>query len=232
MDLFSYWHYILVKNPLETVRTFVMAIGTIATVSGGIIVYRNFQINQKRLITDRFSKAVEHLGTTNNRMVVLGGIYALSKIAHDSHEYHWIVMKVIASFIRSKVLEFAPSNSTNSEDYPRVYLEIQEAITVIAKRNYKQDLNYETLDLSGSLLVRAYLKNANFRKINLRDANFGNTNLEGVDFRGANLERAIFYASDLSGAILKEAKLEGARYCDKTKFPVDFDPDVVGMKKE
>ncbi len=141
-------------------------------------------------------------------------------------------MKVIASFIRGKTLEFATPGAINSERYPKVHPEIQEAITVVAQRNYRQDVNDETLDLSGSLLVRANLTNANFRKVNLRDANFGSTNLEGVDFSDANLERAIFYESDLSDAVLKRAKFKAAKYCSKTVFPANFDPDAAGMKKE
>ncbi|MBW4485290.1 MAG: pentapeptide repeat-containing protein [Tildeniella torsiva UHER 1998/13D] len=212
-----------------------MTSGTLATVIGGIFVYQNFKINQKRLITDRFSKAVEQLGTANNRMVVLGGIYALSKISQDSSEYYWIVMKVIASFIRGKTLDFAPSNTTKPEEldgYPKVFPEVQEAINVIVNRNYKQDVRSEVIDLRGSLFVRANLLNANLRKINLKSANFGDTNLKGVDFSGANLEQAVFCASDLRYSILKDAKLFEAKYCSQTKFPPNFNPERAGMKQE
>lgn len=81
MEFFNWWRSLEIQNQTEVLRAFVMAIGTLATIIGGIFVYRNFKINHKRLLTDRFSKAVEHLGTANNKMVVLGGIYALSKIA-------------------------------------------------------------------------------------------------------------------------------------------------------
>lgn len=235
MAYLNWWKSLEIQTQIEIFKTFIMTSGTLATVIGGIFIYRNFKINQKQLITDRFSKAVEQLGTENNRMVVLGGIYALSKIAQDSSDYHWIVMKVIASFIRSKVLEFAPPNTTTSEkseSYPRVYPDVQEAITVIANRNYKQDARDEVLDLSGSLFVRANLLNANFRKINLKGVNFGHTDLKGVDFSGANLEQAVFYASDLRYAILKDAKFSEAKYCSQTKFPPNFDPERAGMKQE
>jgi hypothetical protein len=235
MEYLSWWISLETQTQIEIFKTFVMTSGTLATVIGGIFIYRNLKVNQKRLITDRFSKAVEQLGTANNRMVVLGGIYALSKIAQDSSEYHWIVMKVIASFIRGKVLEFASPNANASEkleSYPKIYLEVQEAITVIANRNYKQDARDEVLDLSGSLFVRANLLNANFRKINLKAANFGDTDLKGVDFSGANLEQAVFYASDLRYAILKNAKFSEAKYCSQTKFPPNFDPEHAGMKQE
>ena len=141
-------------------------------------------------------------------------------------------MKVLASFIRGTPLEPVPRDSANSDSYQKVRLTIQEAITAIAQRNYRQDVIGETLDLSGSLFLRANLVKANFSGMNLREANFSHTNLEGVDFSGSNLERAIFYDSDLSSAILEDAKLNDAKYCSKTKFPANFDPDAVGMENQ
>ena len=232
MNLLHVWQSLDLKDKIEVIKLAVMIISTFAAVIGAVYVYRNFKINEKKLLTDRFSKAVEQLGTTNNRTVVLGGIYALSKIAQDSPEYHGLVMKVIASFIRGKVLEFAPSGATNPKDYPRVYPEIQEAINVIAQRDYTKDLHNEMLDLSGSVLFRANLNNANFKRVNLREANFGRTNLKGVDFSEANLEKAIFLEADLSQAILQRANLKEAIYCNETKFPSNFDSDAEGMKKE
>ncbi len=231
MSLLNCWQSLGLTEQIEVIRLTVMIISTFAAVFGAVYVYRNFKINEKKLLTDRFSKAVEQLGTTSNRTVVLGGIYALSKIAQDSPEYHWLVMKVIASFIRGKALEFAPREATNTKDYPRVYPQIQEAINVIAQRDYTKDLHNETLDLSGSVLFRANLANANFKRVNLREANFGQTNLKGVDFSEANLEKASFLEADLSQAILQRTNLKEAIYCNETKFPSNFDPDVEGMKK-
>lgn len=219
-------------NILDFIRTISMTIGTGATVIGGYFVYQNLLVNQRKLLTDRFSDAVKLFGTEDNRTVRLAGIYALSNIAKDSPEYHWLVMKVIASFIRNRDLEYPPLGDINREGYPRVYSEIQEAITVIAQRNFKYDVSGETLNLSNSSFFRANLTGANFRKVNLRDANFCRTDLKGVDFSGANLEKANFLEADLSGAILKEANLKNATtYSNKTKFPSNFDPVEAGMKK-
>jgi len=164
-------------NILDFIRTISMTIGTGATVIGGYFVYQNLLVNQRKLLTDRFSDAVKLFGTEDNRTVRLAGIYALSNIAKDSPEYHWLVMKVIASFIRNRDLEYPPLGDINPEGYPRVYSEIQEAITVIAQRNFKYDVSGETLNLSNSSFSRANLTGANFRKVNLRDANFCRTDL-------------------------------------------------------
>jgi hypothetical protein len=235
---------------LEISKAIVGGVGTLATIVGGVVLFLNFrvanqnlklaerkaqldaekskkdiEIAESRLATDRFSKAVEQLITSNNITVVLSGIYTLSTIARDSPEYHWLVMKVLASFIRIRL----PDYSSNPI---KVHVDMQEAVTAITQRNYTYDVSGETLDLSGSLFVQANLVNANFRGCNLKTANFGNTNLEGVDFSGVNLEGAIFYGADLSNAILKDAKLKGAKYCSETKFPDNFEPDIAGMEEQ
>jgi Pentapeptide repeats (9 copies) len=213
-------------------KIFSMVITTVAAITGGIFAYLNFKINKQKLITDRFSKAAEHLGSINNKIVVMEGINSLYEIAQDYPNHSWNVMRVLASFIRSKTLEHNINRSKNPENYPRVFSETQEAITVVTKINLKAKPSDEILDLSGSLFLRANLINASFRGVNLRDANFSITNLKGVDFADANLERAIFYESDLSNANLKGARLNEAIYCSKTKFPSNFDPVAERMKKE
>lgn len=64
------------------------------------------RVNQKTLettqqgqITERFSKAIEQLGS-DNLAIRLGGIYALERIARDSAYDHWTVMEVLTAYIR------------------------------------------------------------------------------------------------------------------------------------
>jgi hypothetical protein len=209
-----------------------MVFTTVISIVTGVFTYLNFKVNKQKLFEDRFSKAVEHLGAINNKVVILEGINSLSQIAQDYPNHYWRVMNALANFVRDKTLEHNINRSDNPENYPRVYYETQKAITVIVKTKLKTKLSDEILDLSGSLFLRANLIDANFRGVNLTDANFANTNLQGVDFTNANLERAIFYESDLSNTILKGAKLNKAIYCSKTKFPPNFDPVAEQMKKE
>ena len=64
------------------------------------------RVNQKTLettqqgqITERFSKAIEQLGS-DNLAIRLGGIYALERIARDSAYDHWTVMEVLTAYVR------------------------------------------------------------------------------------------------------------------------------------
>jgi len=57
-------------------------------------------------ITERFTRAIDQLGSMNNQgepniEVRLGGIYALGQIAWDaSDKFHWVVMEVLTAYLR------------------------------------------------------------------------------------------------------------------------------------
>lgn len=81
----------------ERIKTVISALGLAATILAGVGLYLSYrsnqeqqkiaqeekQLNTERLITDRFGKAVEQLGSTEIS-VRIGGIYALERIAEDS----------------------------------------------------------------------------------------------------------------------------------------------------
>src|SRR6185437_5342840 len=68
------------------------------------IAQSNIRVAEEGKITDRFSKAIEQLGSKKLE-IRLGGIYALERIANDSERDHWPVMEVLTAYVR----ENAPS---------------------------------------------------------------------------------------------------------------------------
>lgn len=79
------------------------------------------------------------------------------------------------------------------------------------------------------------LSGQKFNDLDLRGADFSGANLRDVVFRGANLERAKFQGAYLGGADftdckLRSAELKGAWYNAETRWPRNFDPDVVGAR--
>lgn len=62
---------------------------------------KNAEAAQDKQITERFTKAVEQLGS-DNISIRLGGIYALERIANDSEKDHWTIMEVLTAFVREK----------------------------------------------------------------------------------------------------------------------------------
>lgn len=63
------------------------------------IATRTYRLTQQGQITDRYTKAIEQLGS-DKLDVRLGGIYALERIAADSPRDHPTVVEVLSAFVR------------------------------------------------------------------------------------------------------------------------------------
>uniref|UniRef100_UPI001177ECCC pentapeptide repeat-containing protein n=1 Tax=Calothrix rhizosoleniae TaxID=888997 RepID=UPI001177ECCC len=59
----------------------------------------NVKIAEDKQITERFSKAIEQLGSEKIE-VRLGAIYTLERIAKDSPKDHWTIMEILTAFVR------------------------------------------------------------------------------------------------------------------------------------
>ena len=129
------WNWVdLQKKPLEgTKRQFDASLDfvkTIATIAGGVVLFLNFRVANRsaelaqkkleqetekakadaklaevRLTMERFSKAVDMMGSDKSIHLRLGGIYALESIALDSSddkidENYRQVLEVLTAFVR------------------------------------------------------------------------------------------------------------------------------------
>jgi hypothetical protein len=165
---------------------------------------RNFTLSREGQVTDRYTRAIEQLGS-EKLDVRIGGIYALERIARDSARDHPTVMEVLSAFIREHSREQWPKpapDGTTSERSTRP--DIQAALTVIGRRDTRRDIPIRPVDLSGADLTRAVVYDAKLPGAWLTDAN-----LTSVHLPGANLTRALLQAN-LTGADLGFAHLTGA----------------------
>lgn len=189
-------------------RALTVATGLIALVA---VFYtaRNADTTRQGHITDRYTKAIEQLGT-DKLDVRLGGIFALERIARDSPRDHSTVMEVLAAFVREHsrdrddIGEQGEVGELEGGQRP-VQTDIQAALTVIGRRNVRQDRG--RIDLRGADLRNAYLNRANLTSANLARTNLTNASLRSADLKGANLYRAIINGADLTEANLTEAYL-------------------------
>jgi hypothetical protein len=184
----------------------------------------NLRVTEEGKLTERFSKAVELLGS-ENLDVRLGGIYALERIARDSQKDHWTVMEILTAFVRERSIAAnppepaphglsqtdKPSDSQESTRQPEAYkvvtTDIQAALTVIGRRKWvDQETARQCLDFRIAALQRADLSGAKLRRANFRGAD-----LTGADLTHVDLTEAILFGTDLSGANLTGAKLVQAR---------------------
>lgn len=182
------------------------------------VAQRNLEITEEGKITDRFSKAVELLGseTFNTR---LGGIYALERIAWDSQKDHWTVMEVLSAFVRARTLEnwlrvqaiFEDPSEESDQEFEYLVskppeADVQAALTVISNRKwFSLETPNQRINLS-----RTFIPNAVLNKAALDRASFTFAILNGASLRNAQLNNAGLNAAHLSNAQVENAKLNGA----------------------
>ncbi|NAS22158.1 hypothetical protein GT755_10735 [Herbidospora sp. NEAU-GS84] len=213
---------------------------TVATAVGAAIaIYftaKSFQLSRQNHVTDRFSKAIEQLGSMESA-IRLGGIYSLERIAKDSPRDHPAIMAILAAFVRnpppiqrgtdvdsSKHVILRSTTEVLPEKI-QLRFDIQAALTVLGRRNVGNDKSIFVIDFRGAdlsysdlagcrfgatIFADANLTKANLAGTYLADSNLGNTNLSGANLIGANLKGAILINADLTQAELMIAKLDGA----------------------
>jgi uncharacterized protein YjbI with pentapeptide repeats len=198
----------------------------------------NLRVSEEGQITDRFSRAVDQLGS-DDFTVRLGGIYALERIARDSPRDYGPVMEVLTAFARQESPLPANAAATPVTAAPRVPPDVRAVFKVIGRRTPAQvEVEMEEggcLDLTGINAVGANLFEANLQntcwdRSDLRGAQMMESNLIDTTFTGSNLSQqasldgasgqgavfanANFTGSNLSRAVLNDANLQGANLTD------------------
>lgn len=187
---------------LEVLKATVGGIGTLATIAGGAVLYLNFRVanrnaeiaannlkvSEEKQVTERFAKAIEHLGN-GDLHVRLGGIYALERIARDSAKDHWTIMEILSAYVRKGSTDSQEKGEKSGAN--RIATDIQAALTVIGRRQAEQD--------------------PRLAMINLADAD-----LASADLVGAHLDNADLTGANLSGARVTEEQLKQALLCKTT----------------
>jgi Pentapeptide repeats (8 copies) len=168
---------------------------------------RAFFLARQGLIADRYTKAVEQLGS-KQLDVRIGGIYALELVARDSPRDHPTIMEVLGAFIREHSREQWPVPESADAPAPEraTRPDVQAALTVIGRRDPihdRQSINLGGADLTGARLTRA--------------------DLGGADLTGARLTRADLRDADLTGA-----DLTGARWPTAEPVPAGWMTDESG----
>ena len=218
------------KNDVRT--TLLQAVGGLVLFSGAVAAWRQLRLGREQLmasqqqaqrneeiarsaqITERFTRAIDQLGS-NEMDVRVGGIYALERIAKDSNEDHGPVMEVLAAFLREHSPRNQTTDSGRGEESPiRIRADIQAAATVLGRRRIENDLprrpiDLREVDLAGANLHRANLSNTNFEGATLRSADFVLADLGGGLLKGTDLREATFLLTNLERAWLERANLQG-----------------------
>ncbi|CAL9648110.1 pentapeptide repeat-containing protein [Streptomyces sp. enrichment culture] len=201
-------------------RTAVVAF-TAALGAGIALLYtaRTYRLTRRGQITDRFTKALERLGS-DEVYVRIGGILALEQIVQDAPEQAATdAARVLGHFIRERTPKAAPppspdnpDNGPPSEPLPdEPAADIQAALTALTRTESRTHVDpREPLDLHGLHLTGAQLAEADLTQANLRGATLTQANLEGATLTEASLIGATLTEANLYEATLTKANLDGA----------------------
>jgi hypothetical protein len=176
---------------------------------------RTHELTEQGQVTDRFTKAVEQLGS-DKLDVRIGGIYALERIARDSDKDHPTVMEVLLAFIPEHSRGPWPVDSEGVQHgEKKTRPDVQAAATVVGRRDAERDSRFQRIDLAGANLDSANLADADLAGADLTGANLDSANLTGAnlasaDLTGANLDSANLASANLDSANLASAWLVGA----------------------
>jgi hypothetical protein len=175
---------------------------------------RTVAVAEEGQITERFTRAIEHLGNEDNEAIILGGIYALERIARDSQRDHWQVMEVLTAYVRSKALWSNLYGIAVDTTIPiRPTAPVQAILDVLGRRRTDYETDRQRLDLHETDLRGASFLRANFSEANFLGANMERAELMGVDLKGANLRTV---------AGLKAEQIKFAIIDDFTILPEDL----------
>src|ERR1035441_3408379 len=183
---------------------------------------RNFTLSREGQVTDRYTKAVEQLGS-DKLDVRIGGIYALERVARDSAKDHPTIVEVLTAFIREHSREPWPPADANRLGQERsTRPDVQAAVTAVGRREAKRDIgpiDLTSVILTDANLTRANLAGADLTHTTLGGANLTRANLADADLTGAILSREVLFATtfpraSLAGADLTRANLAGAILTD------------------
>ena len=185
----------------EIFKNVVEAVGGAFVLGGLFFTARTFALNREGQITERFSKAVEHLGS-DQLSIRLGGIHALARIANDSPKDAQPIMEILCAFVRNGL-----AGRTGVSKLP---LDVSAALALITTGEKGYSLDLSEVDLSGAKLQNSVLDSVNFEGSNLEGTHLERASLRGCRFRGANLMNSYLRYADLEGADLVGANLTQA----------------------
>lgn len=190
-------------------------------------VSRQIEISEQGQITERFTRAIEQLGS-DKLFLRVGAIAALERIGRDSKDDVLTVLNLLSGFVRENSPVKAPSNEQPNPP-PLDILECVYALSRLA-RQYDSFLGKKPLriDLSRAQLtymeppVNTYFTHFDFINSNLAHGRFLDIECSETRFIEANLTDACFGGGKFLCADFSSANLAGANFADADLSRADF----------
>jgi hypothetical protein len=199
---------------------------------GAAVTLRQVRTTREGQITDRYTNAVEQLGS-QHLDVRLGGIYALERIARDSPPDRATIEEVLTAYVRGHAPWPPPAAPPSLQAITqRLVTLAQGQRSALRRRTAKDTAGQDQpdgpdkrgggpqappADIQAAVTVLGRrqrppegLRRLDLTRVDLRGANLAGTNLQGAILTGANLQRAWLTSANLQDAWLTSATLQGA----------------------
>jgi len=218
------WMHATTAQDRYNARVLVISVGGAIVVGTGLLyTARNYRLSRRGQVTDRFTTALERLGSSE-LYVRIGGVHALEHVMRDSADHHDDVIEVLTKFTRDRTPRRARPADRQGWMHPvtgsvpdlpaEPAPDIQAALTVVGHRPHRPErqlIDLTSLHLTGAQLDNAYLPGANLTGADISRAQLAAAWLEGAALDGANLTGAYLVFANLTGAKLVGADLTGAK---------------------
>jgi Pentapeptide repeats (8 copies) len=216
----------------------------LAVASGAIATWRQVRISREGQITDRFTRAVDQLGSQSVDVRV-GGLYALERIAKDSVPDRTAIQFLMGAFVRNHAKW--PVTAPDGQQEPTEPVDdrlaslrtrapdVQVAMAILGRRLPSpgqrtltltrvdlRGLSLKGAHLNGAELTSAWLDNADLTATDLSQASMVGSHLIGANLSRANLSQADLRGANLNDAILEDTVLTDAKADTSTIWPTNF----------
>lgn len=185
---------------------------------------RTLRLNAAQQETDRFTRAIEQLGSKRFE-IRLGSIYSLESAAIDTPRERRPIVQLMVAYLRRQhptprppyknPVELSVACRNTPVKAPE---DTQAAFGVIVE--FGNAAGIDRLDLSSTDLVgvrargHAALSRADFGFSSLVNAQLAHTRLDNAIFSGTDLRYACLAGADLRGAYFYRARLKGADFSE------------------
>ncbi|CAO5185858.1 hypothetical protein FAIPA1_50141 [Frankia sp. AiPs1] len=221
--------------------TFLQAVGGVVVFFGAYATWRQLQIGRDGLaatreahVTDRFSRAVDQLGS-DKLDVRIGGIHTLWRIGDHSTRDREAIISIMAAYVRTHLpwpppAGALPAADTHINAVPPLETraaDTQIALTamgVLCQERQPEWLNLSSTDLrradcdglwlQGIIFDRSCMEAASVFQVNLTRASLAGVNLRHAALGTSILRQTRCVGADLRGARLVETDLSHADFSD------------------
>jgi Pentapeptide repeats (8 copies) len=220
------------QNDVRT--TLLQALAGALLATGAYLTYRQLRVTREGQITDRYTKAVDQLGS-DHLDIRLGGIYALERIARDSPQDRATIEEVLSAFVRSHAPwpppPAAPPEPTSTQQ-PTTAATPQPLATAspaVGTGTASQPDEKVAKPQGPTPDVQAVVTVLGRRRLppdGLRPLDLTRVDLQGARLDGANLQGAVLYDTNLQDVRLDGANLQDAIADEFTRWPADWTPET------